>query len=102
MHLSVVWHPSVSLACVGSTPPHRERTFNSEGMQKWMPMTVKVTVTGKPKEILKEVRVPSGADNGQQATSSDRQSRQAGRAGGRAGGRTSGRASGRTSGGAGG
>ena len=52
----------------------------------------------KPKEILKEVRVPSRADNGQQATTSGRQSRQAGRAGGRAGGRTSGRAAGRTSG----
>ena len=63
-----------------------------------MPTTVKVTVTSKPKEILKEVRVPSGADNGQQATTRGRQSRQAGRAGGRAGGRTLGRAVGRTSG----
>ena len=51
MHLSVVWHPSVSLACVGSSLPHRERTFNSEGMQKWMPTAIKVTVTGKSKEI---------------------------------------------------
>jgi hypothetical protein len=31
----VVWHAVVSLACVGSSSPHRERTFNSEGMRKW-------------------------------------------------------------------
>jgi hypothetical protein len=35
MDQSVVWHAFISLAYVGSSTPHRERTFNGEGMQKW-------------------------------------------------------------------